>query len=107
MIFLWDNIRQLQTERAIAKWSYVVGVDVPSHVAVGDKLSIDVAANLTVPPAVVDVNDADHVPLKKEKGRHEIKIICFILFYCTVNDLSEFVILKETVALLMRQLSKP
>lgn len=85
----------------------------PSHVAVGDKLSIDVAADLTVPPAVVDVNDADHVPLKKEKGQHEITIICFILLYCTVNDLSEFVILKETdryhcqVALLIQQLSKP
>ncbi len=85
----------------------------PRHVAVGDKLSIDVAADLTVPPAVVDVNDADHVPLKKETGQHEIKINLFILFYSTVNDLSEFVILKETngyhcqVALLIQQLSKP
>ncbi len=70
MIFLRENIRQLQTERAIAKWSYVVGVDVPRHVAVGDKLSIDVAADLTVPPAVVDVNDADHVPLKKKKAQN-------------------------------------
>lgn len=71
----------------------------PSHVAVGNKLSIDVTANLTVPPAVVDVNDADHVPLEKEKGQREIKTnpfhIIFIVFYHTACDLLIFVILKE------------
>lgn len=39
----------------------------PSHVAVGDELSVDVAAYLTVPPAVIDVDDADHVPLEDKR----------------------------------------
>lgn len=43
---------------------YIVGVDVPRHVAIGDQLTVDIATNLRVPPAVVDVDDADHVPLK-------------------------------------------
>lgn len=47
--------------------AYVVGVDVPRHVPVRDQLAVDVASDLAVPPAAVDVNDADHVPLS-ERG---------------------------------------
>ena len=36
----------------------------PGHIAVGDQLAVDVATDLGVPPAVVDVDNADHVPLK-------------------------------------------
>lgn len=35
----------------------------PRHVAVRHQLPVDVAPDLAVPPAAVDVNDADHVPL--------------------------------------------
>ena len=50
---------------------YVIGVDVPGHVAVGDELSVDVAADLTVAPAIVDVDDADHVPLQTRDKQDE------------------------------------
>ena len=43
----------------------------PGHVAVGDELSVDIATDLRVPPAVVDVHDADHVPLERNGGRGE------------------------------------
>ena len=44
--------------------SYIVRVDVPGHVAIGNQLSVDIATDLAVPPAVVDVDNADHVPLR-------------------------------------------
>ena len=47
--------------------THIVSVDMPGHVAVGNELAVDVAADLTVPPAVVDVDNADHVPLQYEK----------------------------------------
>ena len=60
------------------KAAYITGVDVPRHVAVGDQLPVDVATDLAVPPAVVDVDRADHVPLRRreeekmtvEKNKH-------------------------------------
>lgn len=45
--------------------AYVISVDVPRHVPVRDQLPVDVASDLAVPPAAVDVNDADHVPLSE------------------------------------------
>lgn len=54
---------------------YIIGVDVPGHVAIGDKLPVDVAADLTIAPAVVDVDDADHVPLQtRDKKTKELLI---------------------------------
>ena len=50
-----------------SKAAYITGVDVPRHVTVGDELTVDVATDLAVPPAVVDVNRTDHVPLRREK----------------------------------------
>lgn len=47
--------------------AYVIGVDVPRHVSVRDQLPVDVASDLAVPPAAVDVNDADHVPLSERR----------------------------------------
>lgn len=47
---------------------YVIGVDVPGHVAIGDQLTVDIATNLRVSPAVVDMDDADHVPLKHRQA---------------------------------------
>lgn len=44
--------------------TYIIGVDVPGHVAIGDQLTVDIATNLRVSPAVIDVDNADHVPLK-------------------------------------------
>lgn len=49
--------------------AHVVRVDVPRHVTVRHKLSIHVASDLAVSPATVDVNDADHVPLKRKIER--------------------------------------
>lgn len=46
--------------------AHVVCVDMPRHVTVRHELSIHVASDLTVPPATVDVNYADHVPLRNE-----------------------------------------
>lgn len=50
---------------------YIIGVDVPGHIAIGDQLTVDIATDLGVPPAVVDVHDADHVPLENTKARKE------------------------------------
>lgn len=47
--------------------AHVVCVDVPRHVTVRHELSVHVASDLAVPPATVDVNYADHVPLRKRK----------------------------------------
>ena len=43
----------------------------PGHVAVGNQLSVDIATDLRVPPAVVDVHDADHVPLERKQEEEE------------------------------------
>lgn len=51
-----------------SRLSYIIGVDVPSHVAIGDQLTVHIATNLGVSPAVVDVDDADHVPLKHRQA---------------------------------------
>lgn len=50
---------------------YIVGVDVPGHITIRDQLTVDVATDLGVPPAVVDVDDADHVPLENTKTHSE------------------------------------
>ncbi len=50
---------------SIYSCSYIIGVDVPGHIAIGDQLTVDIATDLRVSPTVVDVDDADHVPLKK------------------------------------------
>ena len=43
--------------------TYVAGVDKPGDLSVRRQLSIHVAADLAVLPAVVDVDDGHHVPL--------------------------------------------
>lgn len=48
--------------------AHVVCVDVPRHVTIRHELSIHVASDLAVSPATVDVNNADHVPLKKKES---------------------------------------
>lgn len=57
-----------------AYYTYVICVDMPSHVAVWDQLTIDVASDLRVPPAVVDVDDANHVPLNIGRKHGECKL---------------------------------
>lgn len=47
---------------------YIIGVDMPGHVAIGHQLTVHIATNLRVPPAIVDVDDADHVPLKHRQA---------------------------------------
>lgn len=37
----------------------------PSHITIGYQLTINITPNFTVPPAIVDVHNADHVPLKR------------------------------------------
>ena len=49
------------------KSAYIIRVDVPCHVSIRNKLSVDVASDFTVPPAAVYVNYTDHVPLRGEK----------------------------------------
>lgn len=39
----------------------------PRHVPVRDELSVNVASDFTVPPAAVDVNYGDHVPLRERR----------------------------------------
>lgn len=61
-----------QEKRWQQRWNkqvtaHVVCVDVPRHVTVRHELSVHVASDLAVPPATVDVNYADHVPLQKRK----------------------------------------
>lgn len=48
--------------------TYIIGVDMPRHVAVGNQLTIDIATDFTIPPTVVDVDYADHVPLQERTG---------------------------------------
>lgn len=66
-----ETFNAIVPHKGPSRCSYIVGVDVPGHVAVGHQLTVDVAADLRVPPAVVDVDDADHVPLKET--RRQIK----------------------------------
>lgn len=47
--------------------TYIIGVDVPGHIAIRDQLPVDVAADLTIPPTIVDVHNADHVPLQNRE----------------------------------------
>lgn len=57
--------RGKKTERGSKKKSaYIICVDVPCHVSIRHKLSVNVASDFTVPPAAVDVNYTDHVPLR-------------------------------------------
>lgn len=67
-----DDVNRMHT--------YIISVDVPSHITVWDQLSIDVAADFTIPPAVVNVYNANHVPLQKptEEKNDENQ-------YCTFN----------------------
>lgn len=51
--------------------SYIIGVDVPGHIAIGDQLPVDIATDLGVSPAIVDVDDADHIPLKRTETNSE------------------------------------
>lgn len=51
--------------------SYIVRVDVPRHITVGDQLTVDITTDLGVPPAIVDVDDADHVPLENTRTQRE------------------------------------
>lgn len=48
------------------KITYIICVDVPCHVTIGNKLSVNIASDFAVPPAAVDVNYTDHVPLGKD-----------------------------------------
>lgn len=50
------------------KSAYIICVDMPCHVSIRNKLSVNVASDFAVPPAAVDVNYTDHVPLS---GRRE------------------------------------
>lgn len=45
------------------KSAYIICVDVPCHVSIRNKLSVNIASDFAVPPAAVDVNYTDHVPL--------------------------------------------
>lgn len=56
----------------------------PGHVAIGDQLTVDVASDLRVPPAIVDVNNADHVPLKVQRQHGE----------CKLEELFQFAVLR-------------
>lgn len=49
------------------KITYIICVDVPCHVAIRNKLSVNVASDFTVPPTAVDVNYTDHVPLSGKR----------------------------------------
>lgn len=57
------------------KSAYIVCVDVPRHVSIRNKLSVNVASDFTVPPAAVDVNYADHVPLRVRRESHGTDLI--------------------------------
>lgn len=50
--------------------THIIRINVPRHVSIRNELSVHVASDFTVPPAAVDVNYADHVPLRM---RSEIK----------------------------------
>lgn len=59
---LWKKVRRSKKKRA-----YIICVDVPCHVSIRNELSANVASDFTVPPAAVDVNYTDHVPLRERR----------------------------------------
>lgn len=70
------------------KSAYIICVDVPCHVSIRNKLSVDVASDFAVPPAAVYVNYTDHVPLRGEKGVRQKRysvIICLLSYILTLN----------------------
>lgn len=62
--------------------AHVVCVDMPRHVTIRHQLSIDIASDLAVPPATVDVNYADHVPLRKRKVSDWEDLVASYKTYC-------------------------
>jgi len=43
--------------------SHITGVDEPRHFRLRNQIPVDVTLQLALAPAIVDVNDSDHVPL--------------------------------------------
>lgn len=59
-----ENLKHWKGGKAASSTNtYIIGVDVPCHVTVGNQLAVHIATDLTIPPTVVDVDYADHVPL--------------------------------------------
>lgn len=54
------------------KITYIIRVDVPCHVAIRNKLSVNIASDFTVPPTAVDVNYTDHVPLSGKRQNRQV-----------------------------------
>lgn len=52
--------------------AYIICVDMPCHVPVRNQLPVNIASDFTVPPAAIDVNYADHVPLMVRKVKNEL-----------------------------------
>lgn len=44
--------------------TYIICVNMPSHITIGYQLPINITPNFTVPPSIINVDNADHVPLK-------------------------------------------
>lgn len=44
--------------------TYIICVNMPSHITIGYQLSINITPNFTVPPSIVNMDNADHIPLK-------------------------------------------
>lgn len=72
----WQRYKRWQRD---SRWSeskiaHIICVDVPRHVPVRDELPVNVASDFAVPPAAVDVNYADHVPLREREEMQMLNI---------------------------------
>lgn len=72
-------MRKCQSSEKVGKLlaanTYIIGVDVPCHVAVGNQLAVDIATDFAIPPTVVDVDYADHIPLQERTGSRNMYLI--------------------------------
>lgn len=59
----------------------------PRHVSVRDELPVNVASDFAVPPAAVDVNYADHVPLRERRDA-DVKYLEQLTYWVNCSFLS-------------------
>lgn len=69
---LLDKKKQEKKDDSSMGGAYIIRVDVPRHVSVRNKLSINIASDFAVPPTAVDVNDTDHVPLQRKSNGEQV-----------------------------------
>lgn len=71
--------------------TYVTGVDKPGDVSKGSQFPVHIAANFTVFPAVVDVNESHHVPLQQQKEEADSNNGKLLLYIWSINHTQQHI----------------